>query len=217
MNIVLICLDSVRKDFFEKYSSQIQRVADLSFDQCRAASSWSVPSHGSMLTGELPSKHGAHAHNMSYSHLSKSDTFLDQLPNYEAVGVSANAFAGPGYDFDSAFDSYRPVSDSQRYPISSGDDDGSIFNPVVGPVAHITKGVANVIIKKVNEASIEWSGPKLFDDGAKVVTRQSLSQLEDTTEPFFLFVNYMDAHLPLRPTWGYNSELYSVSRGVVDR
>jgi len=149
---------------------------------------------------------------MSYNHLSKSGTFLKQLSDYEAIGVSANAFAGPGYDFDVFFDRFVSVSDSQRWPLSPDGNETSASYPLSRSVTDITKSAANIITKKLNEVSIEWSGQKLFDDGAKVVTRQSLSQIEKSTEPFFLFVNYMDSHLPLRPTRGYNPDLYSVPR-----
>jgi len=38
-NIVFICLDTVRKDYFDKFSKRIKRLSDIDFDEAYAASS----------------------------------------------------------------------------------------------------------------------------------------------------------------------------------
>ncbi|WP_435159099.1 alkaline phosphatase family protein [Haladaptatus sp. DFWS20] len=59
-NVLLVCLDTVRADVFGEHANCLHRMADVSFTQCRAASSWTIPSHASMFTGQLPSVHGVH-------------------------------------------------------------------------------------------------------------------------------------------------------------
>jgi len=80
-NIVFICLDTVRKDYFDKFSKRIKRLSDIDFDEAYAASSWSVPSHGTMLTGQLPSDHGVHTHNLDFGSINQ--TVLDELEGYQ--------------------------------------------------------------------------------------------------------------------------------------
>jgi len=93
-NIVLLCLDTVRKDFFDEYAPRLVDRADIVYDGCRAASSWSAPSHASMFTGQLPSEHGVHAYQRDFSVIDREDTFLGELPDYQALGASANVWAG---------------------------------------------------------------------------------------------------------------------------
>ncbi len=57
-SVVVTCLDSVRKDYFDEHAERVQALSDSSVDQCPAASTWSLPSHASMRTGQLPSTHG---------------------------------------------------------------------------------------------------------------------------------------------------------------
>jgi len=71
-NVVLIVLDTVRKDYFDEYAYRLQDRSDVTFSNCRAASSWSVPSHASMITGELPHVHGIHTHDRYFDNLQKN-------------------------------------------------------------------------------------------------------------------------------------------------
>src|SRR6056297_3190608 len=102
-NVVLLCLDSVRKDFFDEYAPRLRERADLEFDQCRAASGWSVPSHASMMTGTLPHQHGIHVYNRDFSGLHRDETWLGELPRHRALGASANVYASDAFGFDGVF------------------------------------------------------------------------------------------------------------------
>jgi len=106
-NIVFICLDTVRKDYFDKFSKRIKRLSDIDFDEAYAASSWSVPSHGTMLTGQLPSDHGVHTHNLDFGSINQ--TVLDELEGYQRIGVSANGYANSNFNFDGYFDEFFEV------------------------------------------------------------------------------------------------------------
>lgn len=78
-NVVLIVLDTVRKDFFDDYAPRLQEKADNSFDRCYAPSSWTIPSHASMLTGDLPHQHGVHTYNKGFGGIDFDSTFLSDL------------------------------------------------------------------------------------------------------------------------------------------
>jgi len=115
-NVVLICLDTVRKDYFEEYAPRLQEMASVSFEQCRAASAWSTPSHASMLTGELPHRHGIHTHNRDFTCLERSETFLADIPDHTALGASANVYASSTFGFDTVFDHYSDIAPHRRFP-----------------------------------------------------------------------------------------------------
>lgn len=58
-NIVLIVIDTARKDIYDAEADILRKKTDTEFKQMRSVSNWSVPSHASMLTGLLPSSPSA--------------------------------------------------------------------------------------------------------------------------------------------------------------
>jgi hypothetical protein len=76
-----------------------------------------------MMTGELLTECGVHAHAVDYTTLNESDTFLGSLPNHHVIGVSTNVFAGSSYGFDHLFDEFAIFSRHSRYPRALNVDD----------------------------------------------------------------------------------------------
>lgn len=219
-NVVLLCLDSVRRDFFDCYAPRLRQRATLRYEECRAASSWSVPSHASMFTGDLPSEHGLHTHDRDFGGLDRADTFLDRLPDHRSVGVSANVFASGKFGFDRLFDEFVEVSTGRRFPDGldpnafylDSDRDGvgrylSFLRAALGD-DHPVHSLANGVLAGVNVASRNAPFPKLLDDGASVVIDQLEDALTAGSEPVFAFANFGDAHVPLRSIRGYDRSLY---------
>lgn len=219
-NIVLLCLDTVRKDLFDKYASRIIDRAGVTFDGCRAASSWSVPSHASMFTGHLPHEHGIHAHNRDFSGLDRSDTFLSRLPSYDALGVSANVWAGSSFGFDRLFDAFSDVSRDRRFPSGLDvarfgqecDADG-LARYLTFLRASLTHdrpfaSLANGAMVQLADSLSGLPVPNPIDDGAQVLAREAQSLVRNHGEPFVLFINFMDAHGPLHHVRGYDRALH---------
>lgn len=218
-NIVVLCLDSVRKDYFEAYADRIRDLASVSFEEMRAASSWSTPSHASMFTEKLPSEHGYHRHNNDFNDLSVSETFLADIP-HKTTGISANVFVGPEYGFDTIFDDFTVVSTGKRY--SQGldpnrfvlDHDGKTLTAMVSYVGaalrseHPIESVANGFAAAANVATRDAPLPKLLDDGASTITREIVRTLTEQDGPSFVFTNFADAHVPLRPIRGFDRSLF---------
>ena len=223
-NVVLVTLDSVREDFFREYAPRLRERADIAFSQCRAASGWSVPSHASMLTGQLPHQHGIHVYDRDFSRLSREDTFFQDLPNHRALGASANVYASEAFGFDAPFDAYRSVSPDRRFPDGMDverwgqdcDEDGiaryaAFVRAALGhdhPLASLGNGILVEIAHRVADAPF----PTPFDDGARLVAKESRRLVGDESEPFVLFTNFMDAHGPFYHVWGYDDDLHDVPR-----
>lgn len=228
-NVVLLCLDTVRKDFFDKHAPRIQALADTTVHEARAASAWSVPAHASMFTGAHPSETDIHSYQLDFSSLDVAETFLDTLPSHTRVGVSANNYASSAFGFDELFDEYVDVDPASRF--SDGlnaryfivDDTKSRVPPykVVEEASlshylqlalghdHPIQSVANGALFALRKQLADTSIPGLFDDGAELVSREALSLVSDHQEPYFLFLNYMDAHVPLRPLRVYDDDQHS--------
>jgi len=221
-NIVLLILDTVRKDYFDEYALRLQSMSDVSFTQCHAASSCSVPSHSSIFTGKLPHQHGLHSTRVDYSEISRSETFLRSLPAHSKLGVSANTFAGSAFGFDTYFDSFVDVSWTRRFPEGMDireyqndvEDTGLEFylgflreclrhdNPV--------KSLANGAFAQLDLLSAKSPLPKVFDDGGSAAIKQARNLVRSESEPFFLFMNLMDVHSPHHHIRSYDRSLHDV-------
>lgn len=214
-NLVVICLDSVRKDFFDGHTPRIQALADVSCEGCRAASSWSVPSHASMFTGALPHRHGVHAHNLDFSTIPEEDLLTNELA-HTTLAVSANKFLTEEFGFDSWFDGCINIRPDRVFPggLDARDSTG-ILNHLERSIAHdhplrsIANGVFIQGLKTTNRLPV----PTLTDDGAAAIVARSLDRIETIDEPYFLFTNFMEAHVPHRDSIRYDRSELNVPTG----
>ncbi|MDS0295301.1 sulfatase-like hydrolase/transferase [Halogeometricum luteum] len=222
-NIIVVCLDSVRKDYFDRHATRVRSMADVSVEQCRAASSWSVPSHASMITGQLPHQHGLHTHNRDFSTLPRERTLFEHLPReYHTAGISANVYAGPAYNFDRFFDTFV---DAPRYQyFVDGLNATTYFNETgkrgrelyVGFLREAMRhdrpfrSLANGVAAQMKQTAMGSPIPDPMDDGAKLIRREALELLKERDAPQFLFLNFMEAHAPFSPIIGMDRSLYSV-------
>lgn len=219
-NVVLLCLDSARADVFQEVATRLSKRTDVRFSQCRAGSSWSAPSHATMFTGSLPHQHGVHTHDKSFTDLDRSDTFLGELPGYTSIGISANVFISSAYGFDRWFDQFSEVSTGRRF--TNGIDPNAFYvdsertglsrylgflRAALGSQAPI-RSLLNGVLGTVNVLTRDASIPKLLDDGATTIVREAKRRTDSASEPYFLFANLEDTHIPHRPVWGYDRELY---------
>lgn len=218
-NVVLLCLDTVRYDYFERYADDLQSLADYSAMECRAASTWSVPSHASMFTGSLPHEHGYHSATPSFGDLDREDTFLAFLEDFRLVGVSANPYASPVFGFDKLFDEFHHVTSSMPYPDglapsefwheSSSDGLERYFGFLRACLRHDhpAKSLANGVASQVEKLFQKLPVAKPTDDGCRRVLSRTKESLAASDEPTFAFVNVMNAHGPLTNVRGYDQSL----------
>jgi len=219
-NIVFICLDSVRKDVFDEVAVRTQRLADVSFDNCRAASSWSAPSHASMISGKLPNEHRVTTHSRSFDSLSLENTIFDGLDEYRTVGISGNIFAGPTYNFDDYFDSFFVLNRETRFPraLSAYSDDYEMS--LSGVSSYILdsmrddrtiKSALNGFITFLNQVTDIplWA----FDQGAKPGLRIAKEELREIKAPAFIFLNLMEGHIPYRSGRYLGTDFHDVPSG----
>jgi len=194
-NVVLLILDSVRRDLAEEEMTALHDSADISL-MCRAASSWSVPSHASLLNGQLPHEHGVHVDNFDYTTL--EDSFVKQL-DHRSLGVSANGYASSTFGFDTHFDTFHDVRPNRYF--ADGMDvnqwlgsDERLWKAIASHDRHL-RSLANVAYLGTKHVSQRLPFPALIDEGL----RRQCKTIGDESdpEPFFLFANIMDAHRPM--------------------
>jgi arylsulfatase A-like enzyme len=139
------------------------------------------------------------------------------------IGLSSNPYVNKTYGFSSLFDEFQyfsthdslfldglsPYEFSERFEGSRSGKLIKITRSAVGHT-HLIKSIVNVLCDSVDIDFSNKPFPKFTDDGAKAITEAAIQQA-DGTEPFFMFINYMDAHSPLQNTIQYDDSLHSVS------
>lgn len=221
--MILLIIDSVRKDYFDVYAPRIQELAGLTFNQCRSASSWSVPSHASLITGKLPSEHGVHTFSRGYWGLPKEATIFSSKPfrSVNTYGVSSNVYASDAYGFHRFFEQFCSISSNKFDP--RGKDMSATHNEsaLITPINQLIRSFSGNN-KKANlinwskwmqkEATKRLPVENIVDDGAKGSLKAASRQIKTGEEPFFQFINLMDAHVPFSPRKVYDDGLYDVPR-----
>ena len=117
-NIILIVLDTMRKDYADKYIWPVlKKYGFKKHDRAIAPAPWTTPSHVSMLTGMYPLEHATHLdkrrpgeHLVVLSKIGRNSDLTRSLrtKNYKTVLFSANILVSPFFGY--SFDKYRDVS-----------------------------------------------------------------------------------------------------------
>lgn len=182
-NIVLIVLDSVRKDHLSCYgypratTPNIDRIADegIRFTRAYATSCWTIPSHASLFTSLYPSQHGANAATkwLDTEHLTMA-TYLRER-GYQTAAITCNGFISGHTNLNNGFELSIDVERLRGGPDSLR--------------SRVVRGVHR-----------RWKRLVRRDRGAIRATALAQEWLcrQDSDTPFFLFMNFMDCHLPYR-------------------
>lgn len=217
-NVVLIVLDSARKDLFDANAEALRKRADVDVADCRAASNWSPASHGSLFTGKLPHRSGVHAHEPSWDGVSTADTFLSAYDEHTKIGVSSNLFAGRPHGFDKYFDQFvslsrhSVLSDVKEIDAFRSESDRDGFGLYLAYLraaqreGKLTRSLINGFVFKYNEFADGRQLPRLWDYGTRTSLRATRHQLAATEEPAFVFMNLMETHNPFANSIWYRGE-----------
>jgi arylsulfatase A-like enzyme len=184
-NLVLVTLDTTRADRLSCYghrrttSPALDRLAadGVLFTHALAVTSWTLPSHASIFTGKFPTSHGA------------------QYDENGALKLS-EALTGAGRD---AFDAYRvrPLSPHEKTLAGLLTAAGWRTCGVAGgPWTKKLFGL-DLGFERYDDDNLTSRNGRPGDD----VTRAGLEFVRaHRDEPFFVFLNYFDAHEPNRPS-----------------
>ena len=185
-NLLFVVLDTVRADHLAPYGYErvttphldefVQRHATR-YTEARSSSSWTLPSHATLFTGLLPSEHGSTFPSIDAQPLrDEFVTLAERLreEGYETAAVVANTlFVVPQFGLDQGFEHF--------------DDRRGCW-------------VADYLALPQLAGYRMRAGHTPYRDAGDI-TRAALGWLESERrdDPFFLMLNYMDAHTPYRP------------------
>ena len=192
-NIVFVVLDTCRADHFSAYgyprptTPRFDALArdSVMFREAISASPWTLPSHATLFTGLYPRAHGA-----TSDHFQLDPPFFTlaeflRACGYYTFGLSANPMVGRVPNLDQGFDRFEEVWRNQgRDALSLV----KVFNRIRGRFAD--KGA-----RQINRMTADW-----------------LSRRNPADPPFFLFINYLEAHGPYRPPRAFRDRFLKTDR-----
>jgi arylsulfatase A-like enzyme len=196
-NLLMIILDTVGADHLAPYGyhrittprldSFVRRCA-TQYTEAYATCSWTLPSHASLLTGLLPSAHGAHH--------CRTDTLCNpgvSQPLRDDVATLAERLAVEGYQTGAI--AANALNLDHKFGLDRGfahyDDRWGLFLP-------------SILLPQL--AGFHTAlGHAIYRTG-ETITGLALDWIAARAEgrPFFLFLNYMDAHGPYVPPSPYD-------------
>lgn len=170
------------------------------FTAASANAPWTVPSHGTLFTGQHPSVHGAHAQHKSFTY---NRTLPAELRDggYQTVGISNNTWISREFGFDRGFEEFHGTWQLFQDAV----DFGGIAQTETGLVDRL-RGVGRKFhgnpVKNIANLVYGQFFRRRYDDGARrtnrIIKRNAADWLT-ADRPLFLFVNYLEPHLEYQP------------------
>lgn len=213
---LLIVLDTVRKDRLSIYNSRVEtspgleQIADesLIFTDAISQAGWTLPSHASMFTGLYPSQHGAsEAHPFLVPQLQTLPKLLQEC------GVSTGCFsANPwlssytnltnGFSEASNFTDHImgaiPSLSAIEMPIGriwrAIQEHPKIYHSILDKAEHLQSLTGFGLTDHRSSQSSSYT-PRVLQAAKDFIYKDAGDR--------FLFLNFMDAHLPYRPPQKY--------------
>lgn len=204
-NIMLIVLDTVRADHLSLYGYNLrttpflEKMAEESavFDNAFSTAPWTLPSHASLFTGLYPSQHNTHG-----EHFWLDDSFrtlAERLKenDYQTISFSNNDYVSSYHNLVQGFE--------RCWYKTRWTDDPRTLAPNLGNNVHSFFRWCWNRIQTYVLAKIIQNPSSLFDYPTAAVTNEAISKWlnheRDIRKPFFIFINYMDAHFPYNPNY----------------
>lgn len=200
-NVVFVLLDTVRADRVSALGYERETTPNFDdfaeqatlYTDAVAQAPWSIPSHASLLTGKYPEDHGA---TVASPILVGERTLPEALSaaGYETHALSPNGYVRPATGFARGFDSYEMPGQPQ--------EPGIVADLLARPVNWFTstgwarRPVEAVFNRLQTTAKTTTDPPTPAEAGTLDAVDSRLRSVDD---PFFLFVNLFDAHLPRSP------------------
>jgi arylsulfatase A-like enzyme len=196
-NLMVIVLDDVRAESLSLYghnrptSPNLERLSrrGILFSHARATASWTLPSHASMFTGQWP-------HQLSVGwDLPLDDTYptlAERLASqgYATAGLVANTYyCNVLYGLGRGFARFEDNYENQTV---------SLFEILR------SSAVGKRVLQALGHSIQVAEGGTALRKSAEMLNRDALKWLNErpSQRPFFLFLNYYDAHSPFVPPPG---------------
>jgi len=203
------------------------------YSRCFAPACWTIPSHGSMFTGLYPSQHGAHEGNFILSNNIQHIVPVLKMAGYRTYGISQNLLVSPPSGLCRNFDYFKQFAKPLgfgRFDHLFNPGDQPAADGILSRITKVltTKERIRAVLRYFWETRQIWQGVKDLSRVAQYQLKrftapspyQKSSRYADLTvnlvkkilgeitatnsdQPFFLFINLIEAHEKYRPPLGW--------------
>ncbi len=227
MNIVLMILDTVRKDYLSTYGARgfptpnVERMAEESvlYSKVISPASWTTPVHASLFTGLYPSSHGTHGGNLTFETADDRPSLMGMLKRkgYRCVGISTNYLVSEQFGFSGDFDEFYQIwqllqqRQADYHFGREGFQNATRLQKALSLLKEtVLRGNGRNAVKSV--LNRWYSGKVDIIEDATPSTLRALKLARRAVEragdmPLFLFVNLMQAHEKYNPPRRVRDEL----------
>jgi arylsulfatase A-like enzyme len=205
-DVILISLDSVRADaltFLDEESTPV--LAALAkrgtvFTRAVSGSSWTLPAHAQMFTGQPPLLHGVQDDER------KIDPLTSTLPEclaergFATAGFWSGWFLAGPYGFKRGFDRYESALQHELSP-EAGVDDAQTADE---------EARRTQFIQRENSSHRQITSERILE-----LATDALEQV-DASEPLFLFTHFFDPHYDYVPPAPFDTRFDEDYAGDID-
>ncbi|WP_165231282.1 sulfatase-like hydrolase/transferase [Aquisphaera insulae] len=193
-NVLLIVMDDVRAESLSLHghdrptTPRLEQIAGkgVRFDSARSTAPWTLPSHASMFTGRWPHDLSVDwTHGLDSSHPTLAGFLADR--GYATAGFVANTYyCNARYGLDRGFARYEDYLENltiSPFELLRSSSLGKGILQLMGYSMRFTTGDVDTrkTAATINWSALDWLASRPVD------------------RPFFLFLNYYDAHGPFLP------------------
>ena len=207
-NIAVIVVDTLRADHLSAQgytritSPNIDRIGQqgVLFENAISASSWTLPSHASLLSGRYSYEHGA------TDVKAGATAFDDRYPTLPEVlarnGYRTGAFSGNYLYFSGNLGFKRGFIRFEDYFHSTFDGfTRTLYGREIDRLFFKREKIRRLLIRmgflSIDELQPLGNSSWMMRKRASEVNREALHWIDrDSTRPFFVFMNYFDVHRP---------------------
>ncbi len=219
-NVILITMDTVRADHLSLYGYErdttpnLRRLAEVStlYSNAISTSDITLPSHASIFTGLYPSSHGAHHFFNTPSDDDLANEFADwpktPRPLADKFNTLAEILSGKGYSTMAVV--ANPGYLHYYYNLNQGFNYYDYRSPVVF-LGNLVGRVRPFYLRQTIHDLAAWIVPAPDRDNAyrradkiNKVVFSLMDKAKEEDNRFFLFINYMDAHVEYAPPAPYD-------------
>lgn len=207
-NIVILLLDTARADRFSSYGNGRETTPFLDslvdngtrYAEAYSTSIWSLPTYTSLFTGKTPSSHGIYA----WEPTAQNDLIPALNTTYETISVSPHVMGG-GWGLVDPFDRHERTVVPHKTPMLSPDpvlDKIRGDNPSLSKIASLIwrdrslRTVPNALFQ-LYKKNIKYRLGYCDDSGAVNTLNRAKAAVAEAGEPFFLFTNFVESHMPI--------------------
>jgi hypothetical protein len=174
-----------------------------------------------MFTGVLPHRHGYHSEYLQFEDFERGDTFLSAVDFNYSFGITNHGLISSKKGFSGIFDEYIEPGDivtpyqAVMHKPSPKKELAFLRKIITG--GYFLRCVDNAVWRGFGDQLRRIPLPKLTDDMASTHIKTALRRSQEVETPYFLFMNFMDAHRPYQNNTVYDQSMVSAPNTWTDK